>query len=701
VRVALFLCVALYLTYSSFGVAHPCLWGHMGHHEAEYMMRVRTTFRHHMVTPATHGGYDVPPWNDYYFHHPIGYHHLLGAYTAIVGDHIWTPTSFPALTGLLVIFGIYSLVRRYWSREVAVVAVAAWVCLPIVCSFSILTDAMFPAMACSIWTVRAWVEFSERPTRKWLLIALLAQFIGGMLFWEAYFQAAMHGLMALVWWATPQGRKAKLGRWPAPLAWLLSTGALAVATFAFHFVFMWAKGMWADFFVSFGQRHTANFDFLYSRHKQWLEILYGWPLLGIGAAWLLVFLGRAVSGRARRRDQAVLAFFVINSFYIYMFANGSALHLYRVWWYSSFLALAVADLASDLFRVIRWAINDKVALGAVTLLLSAYFVVEGQHAYKNLLESRVMMGTHGHVGYNADYPKQLFGMEVARRTGPEDFVFGHANMPRRLEFQYYMDRSTSNIASLAQLPEQLKLHPRALVVMDGYPSPTEKKLLYHHMKKHPAWLIDRYLLLDLRSDRPEFREYVFQAQPMSAAWHWFVSHRYPPMAMKEVGTIYSACVASATGNAPPAAAPEPPRPPWHGLAQIACYHNYQLVRGKPELAAALRSELVARSLPRDAKLPFGKLFALHQVTRQGAEAWIEVTTPMAPPARGRFVLRAAKGAPAFATLSEAGDVSLADTRAGQIYPLRLTWGLQPGKYALSYEPGLPYASIELGEIEIK
>ena len=89
------------------------------------------------------------------------------------------------------------------------------------------------------------------------------------------------------------------------------------------------------------------------------------------------------------------------------------------------------------------------------------------------------------------------------------------------------------------------------------------------------------------------------------------------------------------------------------------------------------------------------------MTRQGAEAWIEVTRPMAPPSRGRFVLRAAKGPPMFATLTEAGDVSLADTRPGQIYPLRLTWRLQPGKYTLSYEPGLPYASIELGEIEIK
>ena len=111
VRVGLAALLALYLGYSSFGIAHPVLWGHMGHHEAEYMMRVRTTFRQHLVTPATHAGYDVPPWNDYYFHHPIGYHHVLGAWTLLLGDHLWTPTTLPVATGLLLIWALFALVR--------------------------------------------------------------------------------------------------------------------------------------------------------------------------------------------------------------------------------------------------------------------------------------------------------------------------------------------------------------------------------------------------------------------------------------------------------------------------------------------------------------------------------------------------------------------------------------------------------------
>ena len=38
------------------------------------------------------------------------------------------------------------------------------------------------------------------------------------------------------------------------------------------------------------------------------------------------------------------------------------------------------------------------------------------HAYRNLIESREVMGTHGLPGYDAQYTKTLFAMEVAKRT---------------------------------------------------------------------------------------------------------------------------------------------------------------------------------------------------------------------------------------------------------------------------------------------
>ncbi|MFI5290153.1 MAG: ArnT family glycosyltransferase, partial [Polyangia bacterium] len=454
VRIVLALAVTVYIVYSSFGIAHPCLWGHMGHHEAEYMMRVRTTFRQHMLTPATHAGYDVPPWQDYYFHHPIGYHHLLGIFTLIVGDHIWTPTLFPALTGLLTMLALFVLVRRWWSREWAAVAVATWVGLPIIWTFSILTDAMFPAMACSIYFCHCYLEFTEKPSKTWLKRTVLTQLLFGLLFWEAYFQAVFHGLQIIVWGRTKRGRAQKVGRWPAWIAWFVATAAMSSATMAFHLIFLWKKGMWADFLTSFQQRHSASFNFIYTRHKEWLHLLYGWPLVYIGFLWLGVFVVRACLGHARKRDQAVLIFFAINTIYIILFAEGSSLHLYRVFWYSSFLVLAVTDLACDLYGLLERAAPGKKswAMAATAAVLGAYFVVETPHSFANLLESRVMMGTLGEPHYNADYPKQLFAMEVAKRTGPKDLVLVHRNLPHRVEFWYYVDRTNRLISTVAEAP---------------------------------------------------------------------------------------------------------------------------------------------------------------------------------------------------------------------------------------------------------
>ena len=87
-----------------------------------------------------------------------------------------------------------------------------------------------------------------------------------------------------------------------------------------------------------------------------------------------------------------------------------------------------------------------------------------------------MMGTHAQPGYSPDYAKLSFAAEVAKRTGPDDFVIVHDNLPRRVEFYYYVDRSNTIIAHLAQLPALLKQHPRSVVLMDAYPAPAEMRL---------------------------------------------------------------------------------------------------------------------------------------------------------------------------------------------------------------------------------
>src|SRR5207253_2476390 len=101
--------------------------------------------------------------------------------------------------------------------------------LPILCSFSILTDAMLPAMACSIVTVHAYLAHLRSPSRRWLLVGAAATAAGGLIFWEAYFQTLLHGIHAIIYSLVKRDRRR------AALQWLAVTASTAIACFTFHF----------------------------------------------------------------------------------------------------------------------------------------------------------------------------------------------------------------------------------------------------------------------------------------------------------------------------------------------------------------------------------------------------------------------------------------------------------------------------------
>ena len=275
VRLGLALVVAVYLAYSSFGIAAPFLWGHHGYHGATYMLRAKMSIRFAMFTPATAPGFEPPPASAYYFHHPMGYHHVLDLPILLLGDHEWVGRGMAILGGLFALWALYAMVRRWWSREAGLLAAAVWVALPIITSFSVLVDPMLPAMACSIAVAHSFLLYLERPTRRALLGACAFTALGGFLMWEAYFQAVFHALTLLAG-ALLLRRRVSLG---AALRWTVATGASATAMMGFHIGFMVWKGGWEDFLTSYGQRSSATYAYAIDRHKQWLEILYGWPII--------------------------------------------------------------------------------------------------------------------------------------------------------------------------------------------------------------------------------------------------------------------------------------------------------------------------------------------------------------------------------------------------------------------------------------
>ncbi|HEX4459999.1 MAG TPA: glycosyltransferase family 39 protein, partial [Polyangia bacterium] len=430
VRVGLAIAIAIYTVYSCFGIAAPFWWGHHGYHGATYMLRARMSLRLHMLAPATWGGFEKPPLNALYFHHPIGYHHLLTLLIPIFGDHEWLARGLAIAGGYLALWALYVLVKRNWSREAGLVAVIVYVFLPVLASFSVLSDPMLPAMACVLWSLTAYLSILEKPTKRAMWHAFFAYALGGSIMWEAYFIGpfiALHSLGYLAF--TARGRTLKVGRWNALLLHVLVTGTACVLMMAFHIWFTHHAGAWEDFLDSYRIRHSPpSGQYVIDRHVQWIDILYGKPPVIAGAIWFVVWLARVATGRARRRDIAILTFLYINTIYIYMFAEGSSVHLYRVFFYSSFFALAITDLVSDSYfaaRSLAGRTSFRTPALVAASVLAVYLVAEVPHTWDNLLEGRVLMGTHGEQHYSPEQQKLRFAAEVHARTSQQERVIIH------------------------------------------------------------------------------------------------------------------------------------------------------------------------------------------------------------------------------------------------------------------------------------
>lgn len=585
VRAALLLALAVLVAYSLFGIAAPLYWGHHGYNAAIYLMRARTSLRQHILVPCNWTGFDPPRPDALYLHHPIGYHHLLTLLIPIFGDHEWLARAV-GLAGTLLVCGVlYTTVRRFWSREAGAVAVWIYVCLPMITSFSSFCDPMMPTFACIVWGVSAYLRLlqNEDPTRvrRLLVEAFFAYAICGLLMWEMYFIAPFIAVHAFC-----VRRRYPQQRLFAHVLVIFSACALMMA---FHLWFTHHTGAWSDFIESYRVRKAPpSGSYVMDRHLQWLDILYGAPPMLLGFAWLTWFLVRCLLGRTRRRDLLPLTFLYVNTLYIWLFAEGSAVHLYRVFMFSGYFTLALTDLVVEVAHGARRLVPRPVALALAAIVLGGYFAFEVPHAWANLLESRVMMGTHGQPGYDPEREKMKFAQEVHRLVPPGARLIVHyRHLTARKELWYYLDRSfdeINNLSELVRIPKERAARSVLLIdeqMMDG----GERAILRELLRTHPVTWFDHFGMVDLRSQTPGETSWAFYDLPTTAAYRFFVSHRWAPLGLKRKAYLPGLCESLAVG-APIAAArdelpPDPPKRP--GLT--ACLHNAQVARGEDATAS--------------------------------------------------------------------------------------------------------------------
>ena len=601
----LLLLLGFYLTCACFGLKAPLWWGHDGYNIAVYMLRARMTVRHHMLSPANWTGYDAPPLNAIYFHHPIGFHYVLLPFVLLLGEHEWVARGLAIVTCLVNMAALHSLVRRFWSPGAAVFAVGCYVTLPIIASFGSFYDAMFLEMAAVFLLLRAYLELLEKPTRRSLWWAIAAIALGGIMMWEIYFISVFLGSHAVFYWCTRRGRALRIGRLPASLVYLLVTGTACAVMMGLHLCLTYRSGTWKDFLESYGQRSAPpSPHFVIERHQHWIEILYGPIPVLVGAAWYVGWLARLATRRGRRRDLAPLTFLFINTLYIYLFAEGSSVHLYRVFFYSGFFVLAVADLASDLWHAV-FALGSRLgekraffsALGTVAIATIAYLAAVIPHAHHNLLESRAMMGTHGQAGYSPQRERTQFFIEVAKHTQPRDrAILMRGQLTSRKELWFYLDRSLDEIDTLAQVQHYSKAFDHSVLMCEEATlSPSDHRIFEDLMARHPLWFFNQFAMVDLRVSKPEVHSFAFVDAPVGAGYRYWVSRSYAPLVPQ--ARVYWPGFCPAILRGVPADTSDPNPTLETSARMLTCAYDYFQLRGDKARAESIKQRLVGKLAP--------------------------------------------------------------------------------------------------------
>ena len=690
VRIGLALATLVYLGYSMFGIRAPFWWGHHGYHGAQYLLRARMSLRLHTIYPITWSGFDPTyPQNALYFHHPIALHHLLTLTVPIFGDHEWLARSVGVVGGLVAMWSLYRLVARFWSREAGLIAVVVWVALPFVCSFSVLCDAMFWEFAAVCWMLNAYLSLYDDPSRRNLIIAFVAALVGGLFMWEVYFVAPGLALHAATRRFAREGRAltVSLGkrRWNALTLHTIASALGCALALGFHLFLTWKAGAIGETVESYDVRKNAQPGWVLDRHNQWIELLYGKPPVAVAALWMTWFLARCALGRARRRDLATLTFLLVNLLYYYLFPEGSAVHLYRVFFYAGFFLLAAADLAIAVGhaarRVVGRAWVQPLATAAVVL---AYLVAEVPHAWANLLESREVMGTHGEARYNPEREKTLFAQEVHQRTTQADrVIIDYRHLGARKEFWYYIDRSFDELSWLAELKRYDKTLPRSVLMLDFQQlDPSEQKIFAELVAQHPVTFFNRFTMIDLRSSQPGITSYRFVDGKMTPSYRFWVSHKYPPLGLEPEVYLPGVCAALDAGAPPPAllvlpaAAASP--------SQQLCWHNLLVAAGQPAQAGPLVERVVA-GLPAVGQYLGGVRVVAAGVTNDVLRVAYLSEKPQAGELRYRFT----DGAGKVTSLRRAQVPPLARWQGGFLYVDQVTLPRAGGSVEAELAAGTP------------
>jgi hypothetical protein len=496
-------------------------------------------------------GTTPPRPSQLYTHHPLAMHLHNTTSMLIVGDRPAAVRGVAALHGVLAVLMCMLWVRRFWGEVHALLAGAIYVVLPINGIYLNMANHSSGFIFWSLLCLYCYLRYQERVEEgasAWKLYAgtLASFFMAAQWDWPAYYVA--FGI-AVHWLVRGVGRLRRAGRtwwrWDAHLFALTGFSVWVLALFGGHFfmVQLITENI-GELTGTFHARQNVSLE-RFQRHLGVVaELMYTWPVLALSAAWLIGYVVRLFSRRARARDLVPLIFACGGAVHYWMFKWSAVVHCYWSWTMLPFVAIACASCLVTLgSSIARWtrprlgAWGARACAAALGLLLvplavrAAEIVPAGRRVGGSMWWVAPVRGPV-HDDYDSGRHELSFAEQVREWTDRRTGVLVHHSIERlrpEPRFNTHLDRERVNVRQLppSGLPSRPGVDGWVLI---GLTEALTSDRLGELAARHPYWQWGRFFMLDLRRQGPDVRVWDVHPQPRSALQRYFASPFERPLA---------------------------------------------------------------------------------------------------------------------------------------------------------------------------
>ena len=543
--------IALLLVQACFGlqgINNYWQWGHNGYNGGAYLLGAKNSLRWQNVFPAQYAaGNHEPSKSELYTHAPLMLHLHNIATVSTLGDRELSIRVVPMFYGVMALAVLFGFVKRRWGDLHAIVVGSVYVVLPINQGLANMTNHDTGAITWSLIMLTCyleWLDVGRQPGRRWLWAAgiFLSCFMAVNWNWPAYyicFVLAIHWL-----YSCHDKRRQEL---PRTLGInrehiLLAVYSLFVLiNFFGHFLLVKLQmGNFEEMTRSFSQRSGSSAN-IYSRiWNESLEPMFGAPLLGLGALWLIALLVRHSRRQARSADLVPFAFAFAGILHTLLFKKTVIVHIYWPWQLNPFVAMAAGIVLIGAYQQLRgiatqsmqelpaWTRRSASAILAAVVFAPfawSYF----SHTLPLIPEARRVAGTFNHKNYESDHLKIVFGRQLRSWTANDTGVLIMRHIPHRVEFIATIDRIRGWTRRVDRIrPPRLKGATGGWVAI-GDVRRTPRAQIIAAAGSHPFKQYGLYFMVDHRVEGQDIEIHNLEPEEPSLWWRFFVNPYDPPM----------------------------------------------------------------------------------------------------------------------------------------------------------------------------